>query len=47
MKSDIRECLASQMIKYKADPSNAECDAAAEALVKKLKGAKFSYWNHN
>ncbi|XP_049333213.1 sterile alpha motif domain-containing protein 3-like isoform X2 [Astyanax mexicanus] len=35
MKSDILECLASQIIKYKAYPSNAEFDAVAEALVKK------------
>ena len=35
MKSDILECLASQIIKYKAYPSNAEFDEVAEALVKK------------
>ncbi|KAL7375117.1 hypothetical protein ABVT39_012126 [Epinephelus coioides] len=35
MKPDILECLASQIIKYKAYPSSAECDAVAEALVKK------------
>ncbi|XP_070845586.1 sterile alpha motif domain-containing protein 3 [Chaetodon trifascialis] len=35
MKSDILECLASQIIKYKAYPTSAEFDAVAEALVKK------------
>ena len=35
MKSDILESLASQIIKYKAYPCNAEFDAVAEALVKK------------
>lgn len=35
MKSDILECLASQIIRYKAYPSSAEFDAVAEALVKK------------
>ncbi|KAL6471738.1 hypothetical protein MHYP_G00203880 [Metynnis hypsauchen] len=35
MKSDILECLASQIIKYKAYPSDAEFHAVAEALVKK------------
>ncbi|MEQ2314672.1 hypothetical protein AMECASPLE_014601, partial [Ameca splendens] len=35
MKSDILECLASQIIKYKAYPTSAECDAVAEALLKK------------
>lgn len=35
MKSDILECLASQIIKYKAYPSSAEFDTVAEALVKK------------
>ncbi|KAF0022449.1 hypothetical protein F2P81_025262 [Scophthalmus maximus] len=33
MKSDILECLASQILKYKAYPSSAEFDAVAEALV--------------
>ena len=35
MKSDILECLASQIMKYKAYPSSAEFDTVAEALVKK------------
>ena len=35
MKSDILESLASQIMKYKAYPSDAEFDAVAEALVKK------------